>query len=92
MMKIEFKHASCRVEFDYYLKGSVLKGTVRSGCSGVRTHFKVESEAPDDKVLALIRNAKQGCFAENMIKEAVSVSSSIELNGAPVNLTGITND
>lgn len=92
MMKIEFKHASCRVEFDYYLKGSVLKGTVKSGCSGVRTHFKVKSDAPDDKVIALIRNAKQGCFAENLIKEPVSISSSIELNGTSVKLEGITGD
>ena len=92
MMKIEFKHASCRVEFDYYLKGSVLKGTVKSGCSEVRTHFKVESDAPEDSVMALIRNAKQGCFAENMIKEAVSLASTVELNGAAVELEGITDD
>ena len=90
MMKIEFKHASCRVEFDYYLKGSVLKGTVKSGCSEVRTYFKVESGAPDDKVKALIRNAKQGCFAENLIKEPVSIKSSIELNGTTLDLEGIT--
>lgn len=92
MMKIEFKHASCRVEFDYYLGGSVLKGTVKSGCSEVRTIFKVDSDAPEDKVTALIRNAKQGCFAENLIKEPVTIKSSIELNGKALSLAGITDD
>ncbi len=90
MMKVPFKKASCRVEFDYFLRGSVLKGTVNSGCTGVRTHFAVESDAPPERVVALIRNAKQGCFAENMIQAAVPVASSIELNGEPLSLEGIT--
>jgi len=90
MMKVDFKKAGCRVEFDYFLRGSVLKGTVASGCTGVRTHFVVESDAPEDKILALIRNAKQGCFAENMVREAVPLSSTIELNGRALSLEGIT--
>ena len=90
MMKIEFSRASVHVEFDYFLDGSVLKGTVRSGCNGVRTHFVVESDAPEDRITALIRNAKQGCFAENMITAAVPLTSTIELNGNPLSLEGIT--
>ncbi len=81
MMKIPFKKASCRVEMDYFLKGSVLKGTVHSGCTAARSHFTVESGAPPDAVAALIRNAKQGCFAENMIQTAVPLESTVELNG-----------
>ena len=89
MMKVPVKKASCRVEFDYFLKGSVLKGTVASGCTGVRTHFEIESAAPRERVLALIRNAKQGCFAENMVKEAVPLASTIKLNGEPIAPEGI---
>jgi hypothetical protein len=88
MMKVPFKKASCRVEFDYFLKGSVLKGTVASGCTGVRTHFEIESEAPRARVLALIRNAKQGCFAENMVRQAVPLASTIRLNGEDLPLDG----
>ena len=90
MMKTPFKKASCRVEFDYFLKGSVLKGTVDSGCSGVRTHFVVESDEPEEKVLALVRNAKQGCFAERMVTAAVPLTSTIELNGKSLALEGVT--
>lgn len=92
MMKIPFKKASCRVEFDYFLRGSVLKGTVASGCTAVRTHFRVEADAPGEKVAALIRNAKQGCFAENMVRAAVPLESTVELNGKPLPLEGITAD
>jgi uncharacterized OsmC-like protein len=92
MMKIDFKRASCRVAFDYFLRGSVLQRTVESGCTAVRTHFEVESAAPEADVQALIRNAKQGCFAENMITVAVPLTSTINLNGKPLKLAGITED
>jgi hypothetical protein len=90
MMKIPFKRATGRVEFDYFLRGSVLKGTVQSGCRGVRTHFEVESGAPKERVLALIRNAKRGCFAENMVQQAVPLTSTVKLNGEPLPVEGIT--
>lgn len=90
MMKIEIKSASCRVEMDYYMKGSVLKGTVESGCTESRTLFRIESDAPPEKIALLIRNAKQGCYAERMIETAVPLKSEIELNGAPLALGGIT--
>jgi len=90
MMKIAFNRARVHVEFDYFLGGSVLGGTVRSGCNGVRTHFEVESDAPAERVAALVRNAKQGCFAESMIRVAVPLTSTIDLNGEPLALEGIT--
>ncbi len=89
MMKTPFKKASCRVDFDYFLKGSVLKETVESGCTAVRTHFVVESDEPEENVLALIKNAKRGCFAESMVTTAVPLTSTIELNGKAVSMRGI---
>ena len=86
MMKVEIKSASCRVEMDYFLKGSVLKGTVDSGCTETRTFFRVESDAPADKIALLIRNAKQRCYAERMIQSAVPLKSEVELNGARLSL------
>ena len=88
MMKIGFEKASCRVEMDYLLSGSVLKGTVQSKCTETRTFFKVESTADPEKIAKVIRLAKQGCFAENMIKEAVPLRSEIELNGEKMDFEG----
>ena len=81
MMKIEYKKAKCRVELDWFLRGSVLKGTIESGCTEARTYFQMESDAPPEKIEQLIKNAKRGCFAENMIQAAVPLKSEIELNG-----------
>ncbi len=90
MTKTPFTKAKCRVEFDYFLKGSVLKGTVNSGCTAMRTHFDVESGEPREKVLNLIRLAKQGCYAEMMVEAPVPVKSTINLNGEAISLEGIT--
>jgi len=91
MMKLDFKQASCRVEMDYYLKGSVLKGTVESGCSETRILFRVDTEETDqERVNLLIRNAKRGCFAESMIRESVTVKSTVEINGVSRTIEGIT--
>ncbi len=86
MMKIEYKSAKVRVEMDYLLSGSVLKGTVKAECLETRTFFEVESDSPEDHVLALIKNAKQGCFAESMIQAAVPLKSEIKLNGEAISL------
>ena len=91
MMKLKFKQASCRVEMDYFLKGSVLQGTVESGCTETRVLFRVDIDEPDrERVDMLIRNAKRGCFAESMIKASVPVKSTVEVNGAPRVIPGIT--
>ena len=76
--------AKVHVEMDYYLTGSVLKGTVESGCSEVRIHFQIDSPEADDEILEIIRLAKRGCYVENMVRAAVPLESSYTLNGTPV--------
>ena len=75
------------VEMDYYLTGSVLQGTVESGCTEVRTHFEVDSDEPDAAILEIIRLAKRGCFAENMVQTAVPLKSTFTLNGVEVSVS-----
>jgi hypothetical protein len=57
---------------------------VFSGFSEVRTLFQLESHAPEEKLMLLVRNAKRGCFAENMVQTAVPVKSSYEVYGKAV--------
>jgi hypothetical protein len=58
MMKIEFKKARCRIEYDFFLKGSVLKGTVESGCNGFRSFLFIDSDAPKDQLIKLAKSAR----------------------------------
>jgi hypothetical protein len=90
MMKIRVTKASAKVRFRKLLGGSVLKGTVFCRWDGVDTHLSIESDAPPDKLAHLIRNAKAGCFAEALIVQPVTLNSTIEVNGKPFDLDGIT--
>jgi uncharacterized OsmC-like protein len=84
MMKLDVRSVKVRVESDIFLGGSVLKGTVYSGFSEVRTHFELESDEAQESLLKLIRNAKRGCFAENMVQTAVPVKSTYKVNGEDI--------
>jgi hypothetical protein len=90
MMKMTVTKASCKVRFRKFLGGSVLKGTVYNRWDGVDTHLAIESDAPADKLAHLIANAKNGCFAEGLITQAVPLNSTVEVNGKAFELDGIT--
>jgi len=92
MMKLMIHRACCHVEGDYVLSGSVLKGTVRVQHKGFRTHLEVESGEPREKLAHLIRCAKNGCFAEQLIVQPVPLRSTIAVNGEPLMLEGITDE
>lgn len=90
MMKMTVSKASCKVRFRKFLGGSVLKGTVFNRWDGVDTHLAIQSDEPPDRLAHLIRNAKNGCFAEGLIVQAVPLNSIVEVNGQTFEIEGIT--
>jgi hypothetical protein len=84
MMKLKVKKARCHVELDFQVAGSVLKGTVKGSWQGVSTHLDIDSDEPLEKIVALVRNAKGGCFAEQLIVNPVKLNSSVKLRGQTV--------
>jgi len=92
MMKLTVSNASVKVRFRKFLGGSVLKGTVYNRWDGVDTHLSIESDAPPEKLAHLIRNAKNGCFAEGLIVQSVPLNSTVEVNGKPLRIEGVTKD
>lgn len=84
MMKLKVRKARCHVEFDYLLSGSVLKGTVKTTWKGVTTNLEIDSDEPSEKIVALVRNAKGGCFAENLVIQQVPLHSSVTLRGQTI--------
>jgi hypothetical protein len=67
----------------------VLAGTVKSGASACYSDLVIESPEADEDILRIIRLAKQGCFAENMVQTAVPLTSSITVNGRDVELPSV---
>ena len=81
MTKTKMSKAKVRVLIHWYLTGSVLKGTVDSGCKSVETHLEVESDDAPEKVAHVIRCAKKGCVAEQMVVRPVVLVSTAQING-----------
>ncbi len=48
------------------------------------TKLDVDSDEPMEKIVALVKNAKGGCFAENLVVQQVPLLSSITLRGETV--------
>ncbi len=84
MMKTPLKRASRHVDVHYSVSGSVLAGTVQRTWQEVRTRLDVEADAPPERIVALVRNAKGGCTAEAMAAQAVQIRSEVILNGSPL--------
>ena len=84
MMKLKIRKSKCHVEFDYVLSGSVLKGTVKTTWKSVTTSLDIDSDEPMERIVALVKNAKGGCFAENLVVQQVPLHSSITLRGETV--------
>jgi hypothetical protein len=86
MMKLKVRKGSCHVDLNYILSDSVLKGTVKTTWEGVHTHLDLDSDEPPEKIAALVRNAKGGCFAENLVVQQVPLHSTVSLRGQPIPL------
>ena len=80
-LKTTIDRAECHVELDWFLEGSVLRGTVNSGATQCRTRFIIDSHESEEDVLRIVRLAKQGCFAERMVQAAIPLVSSYVING-----------
>lgn len=81
MLKVEYTDARVRVRGHWTSEGSVLAGTINSQCQAIETHVEIESDDEPAHVAALIRNAKNGCYAESTVTAATPLHSTVQLNG-----------
>jgi uncharacterized OsmC-like protein len=81
MTRTLIKGARARCEFDFHQSGSVLKGTVDCAVTAFRTHLEIDSDEPAERIAHVIRLAKKSCFAEQLVKTAVPLTSTFAVNG-----------
>jgi hypothetical protein len=65
-------------------QGSILQGTIQAGCSGLDVQIDIDSDEPRERILHLVRLAKESCFTHGALVEPVPVFASIALNGVPL--------
>jgi hypothetical protein len=81
MLKKTITGASVQVTLDLYTGGSVRAGKITAGATAVRTELTVDSPESKEDIASIIQLAKQGCFAEQMVQNAVPVLSTYVING-----------
>ena len=88
MMRVEIDHARVEITGQFAVEESVLAETLRSRCDGITTVLRIKSDAPSERVAGLIRNAENGCYMLQTIRNPVTVRTLVELNGAEFDYLG----
>lgn len=89
LMKVNIKNARVIVSSRFRMDGSVLKETVKGGTQGFEVEIEVESDDPPERVAAMVRNAEDGCFVMQAIKNPTEVRTSYTLDGEPIDVDAL---
>ena len=81
MQKVQIDHARVKIDMRFLVEGSVLAGTVKGSSQGVQYVLEVESPEPPERLRPVLRNAENGCFVLQSLKEPVQVSATMRVNG-----------
>lgn len=86
MMKVNISFAKIVVRSRFRTEGSVLRETVKGSTHGFEMDIEVMSDDPPDRVAAVVRNAEEGCYVMQAIKNPTEVTRSVTLNGADLDI------
>ena len=89
MMKVVLDHARVEVRGQFAVEGAVLAETIQARCDGITTTIRVTSSAPQERVASLIRNAENGCYMIQTIRNPVTATTTVELNGAELDYLNV---
>jgi len=84
--KLNVKSIRIKQVTRFFMKGSALAGTLRGGALGLESVIEVESEEPEEKIRHLIKMGEQTCFTLQSLVNPVPVTTTVQLNGRPLNL------
>ena len=74
-------YARVKVKAHFWQQGSVLAGTVQTGCDGFEMDLDIKSSASAEEIVRLVRVAENGCFVMHTLLNPVPVKRTVSLNG-----------
>lgn len=77
--RVEIADATCEVEIDWSLTGSVRRGDIAASCDEVRYRIDVDSPNPSGDVEAVVALARQGCFVEQALRNTTTTTSVLDV-------------
>jgi hypothetical protein len=84
--KLEIQAMRLRQVTRFFMKGSVLEGTLRGGGLGLETQIEISSNESKDKIRHLVKMGEQTCFTLQSLVHPIPVATSVTLNGEPLAL------
>ena len=76
---IALRAASCRVEGDIDLRGILgIDHEVRNGCSDIRVTFRVDSDAPEDELVALVAQSRARSAVFDLLTRGTRVEVEVD--------------
>jgi len=89
MMKVDIKFARITVRSHFLTEGSVLRETIKGSTDGFELDVEIDSDAPPERVAAVVRNAEAGCFVMQAIKNPTEVRTNVTLNGTAIDVDAL---
>ena len=81
MLKVPIREARIDQLARYERTGSVLAGTAQSGSPGIEVTVDIDSDAPEDRVAAVVHAAESTCYTHGALTAPVAVTTRVRLNG-----------
>ena len=86
-MKVVIKSVKASIKLNLTLTGSVLAQTVDAGAKSVEVNYQIESDEDSEKIKAVLRNARNGCWARQMVAKPIPFDDTLVLNGKSIKLS-----
>ena len=83
-MKVEISSVKAHVAVHFGLEGSVLAGTIEASAPMVETNFEIASPDDRERVAAVLRNARNGCWVRAAVANPTPFEDKSTLNGEPI--------
>ncbi len=85
-MKVEISSVKAHVAVHFGLEGSVLAGTIQASAPRVEKNYEIESPEDRNRVAAVLRNARSGCWVRAAVANPTPFEDKSTLNGQPIYL------
>ena len=86
MTKVSINSVKASIRLNLTMTGSVLAQTIEAGPSSVETRFEIESDEDPERIKAVLRNARHGCWARQMVAKPIPFQDTVVFNGERLEL------
>jgi len=79
--KIGIDSVKGSIKLNLKMIGSVLLETIDVTGSTVETHYEVKSTEDDETIVSILKLARKGCWARQMVANSTTFTDTLVLNG-----------